>query len=186
MKTKQLFIISFISFIVGSIYFMYHQEYILFRFSPILSLTGQSQQHAPEFSTYKKNITFYFWHEDSWKSETKQCLWTNSKEANIKQLVLSFLTVLEEEHIIPYQIRMQAITLNETGNTLFLSFEKNPLPEQSSTYLKIKWIESLLKTIRENGLDIKSVYFLHNHQTLKDPHLDFSQPWPIQGFLAQE
>ncbi len=188
MKIKHLLIISSITFIIGSLYFMYHKECIIFRFSALLPSispsTESSAECTPEFNTHKKNIIFYFWHEDSWKSETKQCLWTTSKQANIKQVVLSFLTILEEEHVISYPIKMQAITLNENGNLLFLSFEKNPLLEQNSTYLKLKLIEGLLKTIRENGFDIKSVYFLQNHQTLKDPHLDFSQPWPIQGFLA--
>jgi hypothetical protein len=33
------------------------------------------------------------------------------------------------------------------------------------------------------GFSIKKVCFLSHHQPLQDPHLDFTNPWPIDGFL---
>ena len=49
-----------------------------------------------------------------------------------------------------------------------------------------KWhlIESLLKTIKESELGIKFINLLVNNKPLEDTHLSFIQPWPIEGFKA--
>jgi hypothetical protein len=44
-------------------------------------------------------------------------------------------------------------------------------------------IEGLLKTLRENDIKIQRIHFLLHHQPLVDYHLDFSHPWPLEGFL---
>lgn len=60
---------------------------------------------------------------------------------------------------------------------------QNSNPQSYSIHAKLMWVEGLLKTIHSSGLALQSVHFLHNHQPLQDPHLDFTNPWPVHGFV---
>jgi hypothetical protein len=66
-----------------------------------------------------------------------------------------------------------------------LSFDRSPFPTEWTTYEQWMWIESLLKTVRDNDIRIQRIRFLVHHQELIDYHLDFSNPWPIIGFAGR-
>lgn len=180
MNIKTILLLSLLCLISGSIFFLFHKEYIILRFRhDTLTTDHPLNTHH----TYRKTVTCHFWHKNSWQKESQQCLWSDNKETNLKQLISTWLITLEQECSLPTKITTQAVVLNPNGYGAFVSFNQNPLPQNGPLYHKIIWIEGLLKTIRDNGVIIQSIHFLHNHQPLQDPHLDFSQPWPICGFL---
>jgi hypothetical protein len=81
-------------------------------------------------------------------------------------------------------VSLQSAMLSPAQHELYISFTRNPLEKEKSIQEKWLFIEGLLKTIRENGLMLQAIHFLVQHQPLNDPHLDFSKPWPLQGFLT--
>lgn len=180
MNIKHISILSLLCCLCGSIFYVIQKELVVFRFSQ----TILDQSH-PAWATnaHKKEITCYFWHNNNWQEEKKECIWSNSKEANLKKIVAIWLTTLDQEQLTTIKITAQLVALNTSGYQAFISFDHHPLPQNGPLYLKLMWIEGLLKTIKKSGITIQSVQFLHNHQPLQDNHLDFSQPWPITGFI---
>jgi hypothetical protein len=81
------------------------------------------------------------------------------------------------------KVSLQSVVPSPSGVEAYISFDRNPFTKNQSTYEKFMWIEGLLKTVRENGIQLQSIYFLVHHQPLTDFHLDFSNAWPISGFI---
>src|SRR5690606_23993747 len=93
------------------------------------------------------------------------------------------LTLLEEEQVLEKKASLQSVTQSISSNDVYISFDRTPFNEDAPTFDKLMIIESILKTLRENGITIPNIYFLVHHQIMKDLHLDFSHAWPIEGFL---
>lgn len=183
MNTKAIIFLSIACLLCGLCCFLIQREHIIFRFQyPI-----HSNKHYPINATDKKQVVCYFWHNNSWHEENHLCLWSDKKETNLKQLLTVWLSTVEQELLrqTVQKTIVQSVAFNQSGHHVFISFDHNPLPQDGPLHLKIMWIEGLLKTIKSNGIIAQCVSFLHNHQILEDTHLDFSQPWPIVGFLAQ-
>ena len=81
------------------------------------------------------------------------------------------------------KVVVQTVLLSASDQVAYLSFDSGPLSEESSTFDKWMLIEGLFKTIRKNNVPLEQIQLLVHHQLMKDPHLDFSKPWPIDGFL---
>lgn len=184
MNIKNISIISFICLTSGCIFFLFHKEFIIIN-TGANQTTHTTTQQTHHYHAHKKEISCYFWHKNSWQEEKKHCLWSDNKELNLRQVITMWLTTLEQEGALTTKINVQLVALNNTGYMAFLSLDSNPLPQNGAFHYKLLWVEGLLKTIKNSGVVIQSIYFLHNHKPLIDPHLDFSQPWPINGFLTQ-
>lgn len=126
---------------------------------------------------------FYFW-QNRLHVEEKELI-AESTQKTALYLVQSWLTLLEEEKIMSKKVSVQSIAVDSAGNELYISFDRNPFSKESSIHHKLLWIEGILKTIRENGIQVQTVRFLVHHKPLQDPHLDFSQGWPRMGYLPQ-
>ena len=133
----------------------------------------------------KKDVWLMYWHNKKWNKEKIQILWSNDKAKNIQYLVSSWLNLLEEELVIKKKISLQTVLLTSSGNIAYLSFDRNIFSRKYSTHEKLMLIEGLLKTIRENDITLQGIYFLVHHQIMDDYHLDFSNPWPLYGFLQE-
>jgi hypothetical protein len=192
MNIKTVILAAFLALCAGSILLLIDKEYIIIR-TP--SFVSQPSADSTGMRSEKKEISFYVWHNTTWLIEKKQCIWlagstqesleqNKIKQANLKHLVVTWLATLQAELGLPTaDIAVQAATLNPSGYVAYISFGSYPLPENSSIHAKLMWIEGLLKTIRSSWLALQSVHFLHNHQPLLDPHLDFTNPWPVHGFV---
>lgn len=178
MKIRTYLIITFISFIVGIMVFAYLREWIIIR-GP---LKIQHSAQAPKNIT-KKNAKLFFWRNGKWQVENHELLWSDNHAENLYYLINSLLTLLDEENIMHKKVTLQTAMISASGNDAYISFDRNPLPLEEPTLHAWMWVEGLLKTIRENKIPLQSVTFLVHHQSLTDNHLDFSRPWPLQGFL---
>lgn len=162
---------------MGIVLYCIGKEYIIIRW-PQYATYAQESSHE----VIKKKITLHFWNNNRWNNETVDALWPSETHHCIQALVQPLLTLMEEEQIINKKIMLQSTACSLSGNDVYLSFDRAPFNKESSTLEKLMVIESILKTVRGNGITVPNVYFLVHHQTLKDPHLDFSCAWPLTGF----
>ena len=83
---------------------------------------------------------------------------------------------------MPKKVVIQSILTDASGREAFISFDRNPLAKEKSTFQKLMWVEGLLNTIKGSGLPIENIQLLIHHKPLSDAHLDFTHPWPISGY----
>ncbi|MGE0009870.1 MAG: hypothetical protein AB7F19_04950 [Candidatus Babeliales bacterium] len=132
----------------------------------------------------KQQVSLWYWRQNRWHHEKTELLSSHSVSDNISQLVSALLVLFEEEKLVDKKVTLQSVTLSSDGMTAFISLDRSPMSKQASVYIKLMMIESILKTLRENGIKIQKVQFLTHHQPMQDMHLDFSNSWVISGFLA--
>lgn len=162
-------------------YFAYHQQWIIIQ-GPRSS--SQSISEATKKSVTKKRVKRIFWRHDAWHTEETELLWADDKAENCMHLITSWLTLLDEEAVMEKKVSLQSVVFSPSGIDAYCSFDRNPFDKNDAVFDKLMWVEGLLKTMRENDIKIQSVQFLVHHQSLHDFHLDFSNPWPITGFVT--
>ncbi|MDP3889086.1 MAG: hypothetical protein Q8Q25_00905 [bacterium] len=175
-NTRFYLFISIVCMLAGIIFSAFYTEHLIVR-SPIDTIDKQFFKS----NAIKKKVTLTFWHHNQWHTETQEIMWSESKTENLTFLITNWLNVLDEEH---KKGILQSALLSASEYDAYLSFDDNPLPQKDATIEKLRWIDGLFKTIRDNNIPLQSVYFLTRHQPMQDPHLDFSNPWPISGFLG--
>lgn len=168
--------------VLGSLLYFRGKEWIIIRWpSYVATPLAHNEIHV---ETTKKKVRLSFWHYHRWNYETIDILWSNNIAENIQYLIRSLLTLLEEEQVLEKKASLQSATQSLSGNNVYLSFDRTPFNEEAPTFDKLMIIESILKTVRENGITIPNIYFLVHHQPMKDVHLDFSLAWPLEGFIT--
>lgn len=180
MKLPTFIFIPLFCFMFGIFLYGFYQEWVIIR----LPWQSNNQLLYTTPTTSKHVIAVWWMKNKQWKYESEQILWSNSIPDTVFHLVQSWLALMKEEQIINPMVTLQSIAITAADHA-YISFDQNILPKESSVYEKWIVIESLLKTIRENKLPVQSIVLLTNHQISHDRHLDFSCPWPIQGFLTQ-
>lgn len=178
MNKKLSILLSSAAFISGMLFIALYQQWLVVR-TPWNTQTT----HQPHAALSKRTATLHFWHADSWHQEKTELLWSNDQAHAVYYILTQWLNLLDDERIMPVRVMLQTSLASASGNELYISFDRNPLNKQQSTHEKWMWIEGLLKTLRENGITIPRIHFLVHHQPMHDGHLDFSSPWPLQGFM---
>jgi len=179
---KHYIILSVIALGAGVVYFAWQEEWILIRHP------WQEHYKQTTLNTLtKKKATIFGWNDgqnQKWIQEQIDIIWSETDESeNAKQLTQASLTLLFEERIMKKKVYVDAILKTYNDMELVVIFDRNPFSKQMGIRTKCMIIESILKTMRENNIKTSKIRFLVNHQPLKDPHLDFSQSWPHEGFV---
>jgi len=174
---RPIIIISSAAFISALLFFAVYNQLILFR-APWASFNIISSLEIIQ----KKEIIYYYFHGDKWKTEKQEMLWSDTVEKNIVHIVNAWLVLLDEERIIEKKITVQS-ALMSSAQCVYLSFDNNILGKHETIFKKWMLIEGLFKTIALNNIPVVQVQLLVHHQLLQDAHLDFSLPWPIHGFI---
>lgn len=180
-KTTNLIFLLFFMLIAGMLFFLCQKEFIIFKF-PAFNNNYREQKVNSKISKTKKNIKLYYWMHERWKTEDINIIWSENINENIQYTISAWLNLLEEERIIDKKVTLQSALMSENNQFVYLSFDRPLFNEENSTNSKLMIIESLLKTLRDNGIKIQGIIFLIHHQEMPDPHLDFSHPWSLQGF----
>lgn len=162
------------------LFFAMKNELIIINYPTTTSQPVTNIHHAS-----KKQVNLIFWQNNQWKTESHDLLWTRDKQQDLHRLINAWLTLLHEENNMKKKITLHTLLLSASDQTAYLSFDSDPLSKESATYDKWLFIEGLLKTIRENNISLQQIQLLVQHQLMQDSHLDFSKPWPINGFLEQ-
>lgn len=162
---------------MGLILFALQQKWI------IINLPTQEKSLLPATTTHKKNCKFFYFYNNAWHTENSVLIWSENKTENLSLLVNQWLALAFDEKIIKKKTALESVCVSEQQE-LLLSFDRSILHKEASTYEKLMVVEGLLKTIRENEPSIKKVRILVHHQPLADYHLNFINPWPMQGFAG--
>jgi hypothetical protein len=179
-KNINLIFLSVLLFIFGFLFFAFYNNWIIL-FLPSYNI--ESVDKKTSVKQEKRDVALYFWKDKRWNKEEINLLWSKDNDAeNIKYLINGWLNLTEEESHIP-AANLQSVLISSSGQQAYLSFDRNPLPQEGPVYDKLMFIEGILKTIRENGVNIQGVFFLAHHQIMRDYHLDFSKAWPVNGFF---
>lgn len=165
----------------GILFYTYQHHILIIRYP---SYQHEVNQFYHQRIISKKPITLYYWHTNQWHKERIELIWHDDLMRNLHYLINSWLTFLDDENIMQKKVNLQTVLLSENKQTAYLSFDRNPLNKEESTWGKWHFIEGLLKTVCDNELPIKYIQFLVHHQPMHDLHLDFINPWPTSGFLS--
>jgi hypothetical protein len=182
MTKKMIVILITISFVCGLLTIAIKENFLIIR----LPAVWQSTALPTNTTTEHKKAQLFYWQHDKWYSETVDLIWPEQKEQVLKYLIDRWLSLLDEEQIMRKKITLQSIILSPEGHEAYLSFDQYPFETDQTIFQKMMWIEALLKTIRDNGVQVQSVRFLVHHQELRDYHLDFSNAWPVIGFITSK
>jgi hypothetical protein len=179
MNTIKKITLLIICFIIGTLYFAFNQGWIVIR---SFSITAQADQATNALRATKKQMNLVFWNNNKWNKESVEIITTSDTAQTVQYLLNSWLTLLDEENVMAKKVTLQSALMSAHGQ-LYISFDRNPFDENSPTHDKWMWVEGLLTTIRENEPSVHKIHFLVHHHPMEDTHLDFSNPWPITGFL---
>lgn len=170
------------AFFVGVLFFALTNRWIVITI-PFFHRTGFESSTQP---AERKSVVFHLPRRDAVRKEARDVLYSSDPAATAGQVVKTWLNILDEEGLIEKKVSVQTAMAAHKDSVLFLSLDRSLLRDQFSTRDKLFVIESLLATLREIALPFKSVLFLVHHRPMDDMHLDFSQPWPIEGFLGNQ
>lgn len=174
MKSNTYYFISVSVFILGIFLYALHHEYI------IINPKKSYFTSLAESTTNKQKIMLFFF-KNVWQQDEIHLLLSEDKAHNARLIISRWLENAGDEQLINKNISVQdALLVNQ--NELFISFDRSLFSKESSTFEKWMLIEGILKTIKNTLPSIKKVYFMAQHQPLLDPHLDFTNAWPIEGF----
>ena len=129
-----------------------------------------------------KNVKLFYTKSDSSQTKDVDVLWTCKEDLNLKTIISKWLLHAYEDRFIESAISVESLALDESLQTVFISFSQNPISSDWSVSRKFFVFESLCKTIREFS-KIIYVQFLVSSQIINDDHLDLSSPWPVYGFV---
>lgn len=177
---KQYLLITMTSLLAGITFFMYQQGWIVLNLPKVNGSYTLFKQDKNKL--IKKNINLFFWQNEKWHKESTEIIWSDSISQNCFIIVSNWLNILDEEKIIDKKISLQNALSSSNEQEIYLSFDRVLFNDESSTFDKLMLIESLLKTLRDNDIEIKKVNFLVHNQEMRDNHLDFSHSWTITGF----
>lgn len=178
---KLYVILSISMFCVGMLMCASYYEWIIIR-SPLSIETLQKNNT----NAHKKEIVLSFWKHETWLTEKHAILWSHDTAQNITLLLTALLNVLDDEHILDKKIRIESVCLSPSKQDAYISFDHTLFNQNMQVYEKWHLIESFLKTMKENDINVQNIHFLVYHEPLHDYHLDFNNPWPLHGFLHQE
>lgn len=174
---QKAFLITLLSLFASLLFFAYQESWILF----MLPHKKQIQNLPTE--TKPKSATLYFWKYEKWSFENVSYITSQDPAHNIKTIAHLYFQLLDDETIIHNDITVNSVVLHQNQQIAFISFNQSPFNPEDHTQAKLMIIEGLLKTLRKNNITVPSIQFLTNHQPLKDDHLDFTVPWPLQGYI---
>ena len=174
MKNRFYSLVSAVLFLVGTCMYAWYHEYIII--NPHRSFIA-----AQENSTHKKTISLYYFKE-TWRTDSIPLLLSQENTHNAHILVGRWLESALDEALLKKKVSVQTAFIT-SNQELILSFDRSLFAKESSTFDKWMIIEGILKSLKENVPHLKRVRFLVNHAPLVDAHLDFSNAWPVEGFI---
>lgn len=166
----------------GVLFFLIQREFIIIQWSyPPKNIS----QNFSVDGTTTRIIMLYCWNNKRLLDHQVSLIWYRTNPAeNLKTLVSAWIDFAHSEHILSKSIVLQNAWYASHNKEAYLSFDQPIFDATWSIKKKIFLMQSLLKTIGKTDLQIQHLVFLINHQPMIDDHLDFSYPWPLDGFIS--
>lgn len=178
MISKKYAILCGASLVLSALVYALFHDYIIINY-PAYSVTMLAQRK----NATKKRVNLYVWAHEKLTDEPADILWSDNTLDALTYLVRGWLQTAQQEGAIDHTNSIQTVMLSLSHNELFISFEKPLFAQEAATFDKLMMVESLLKTVRETGSRVQEIRFLVQQQEMNDPHLDFSNSWPVEGFV---
>lgn len=144
--------------------------------------TYSRDEHKLVVASYKKVICTC-WKTGAYIPEERVLVGYDSMTKNLTLLVKEWLSFSQSEHVVNQDVVFQDCSMVIDKKTVLLSFSHNIFNQNASIQEKTHIVFSLFKTIRDSGILISAAMILVNHLPMSDDHLDFSFPWPMDGFV---
>jgi hypothetical protein len=177
-KQTKFLILLFSCILFGALFYAWHAKWI------IITFPTSSKNHQEVDSCIKKNVQLYHWFAHKWVQESTEILWTSQEAINAQQLIQVLLELLAEDYAIKKKSSVSHVIRTYNNQQLIIFLDQAPFTKNISIHTKLMIIESMLKTLRENGITTPFITFFVGQQPLQDQHLDFTIAWPLQGFLG--
>lgn len=174
-----------IFFALGFLYFLIHQNRLIILWNTSRESDKKLFQQLKD-RFVKKKVKLYYWKDDRFFSEEESLVWFSDDVENIKYVVNYWLNLMYQEQVIDKKVFLVSVGLAQSCRDVYLSFDASPLDKDWSIMKKWYLIEGLLRTVRNVFSNLNMIYFRVQHRLLEDDHLDFSQGWPISGFLERD
>lgn len=171
MKKKLLII----SFIFGLLFFCMYKEWIIIYWNnPFLKTTHIFHE--------KKTIEMTIYKNNELLKKNATIIYEQNKIEKLKSIINAWLLYAYDQQLIFKKIKLEKVMVSESDEC-FLSFSETIFDEASTAKEQLYLIESLLKTVRDNKITFKNSMFLVGYEPLHSEYLDFSLPWPQEGFI---
>ncbi|MCK4650752.1 hypothetical protein KAT08_01125 [Candidatus Babeliales bacterium] len=167
----------------GAVFFLIQKNWLIVYLNVDLKKKKYIVKGAEKYTSLRKKVHLYYWKDDKFESELIDFVVFSNKAENLKHLINNWLSFLQEERILSKKVCLNTVSLSKDGQQVYFSFGQSPFEREWSIFKKWHFVESMLKTIRDMENSIQYLVLLVGGHLLEDDHLNFSQPWPISGFL---
>jgi len=178
--TKQIALISCVTCLLGVLLYAWLHDWIII--APLFPCEHDPMIHHPVAT---QRVTIFvprsYNHDD--EQETRLIFAYNDMQNYTSSLVQEWLSLLHECQFVSTEVALQAVFIDPAADMLYISFDRSFTDNNAAAYTKWRIYESLLRSLRENGVNTALVQFLMNHQPLCDEHIDITYPWPVTGYI---
>lgn len=181
-KNHYFYVLAFTCLVIGISFFLIQREFLVIQWS-----FANKHSIANTSTTTKREITIYCWNGQQYIDHQTSLIWNRANHlANLRVLVDAWLRLTYTEQILSQRVSLQSISWPKLDKEAYLSFDSKLLDHEWSIRTKIFFIQSLFKTISQAQIPLNHIIFLVHYQSMLDEHLDFSYPWPIDGFVQSQ
>lgn len=182
MKKVNLALIIMGCLLIGALFFLFQRNWLMLQW-PIKTAFFDGASIKKE-SISKRTVSLYWWKNEKFYHEDEIAIWHDGNDTdNIKHAVDHWLFRMAQEKILLPAIAVDSVALSADGQSAYLSFNQSFTWVEWSIMKKWMLIESLCKTLKSTELAVKNLVFLVKQEPMEDTHLDFTYPWPIDGYL---
>jgi len=169
-------------FFCGAVFFLIQRQWLVIQFTLGSRDADSIVNDTKKDVVLRKKVNFYYWKDDKMEAEPAQFIWFCNRAENLKHLINNWLAFLCEERVIYKNISLDSVAISKDGQHVYFSFDQSPFEREWAIFEKWKFVEAMLKTIGDVDKVVKYLIFLKEGHILEDDHLDFSQPWPVEGY----
>ncbi len=184
MKKVNLALIVTSCLLIGALFFLFQRNWLMLQW-PIRTAFFDGASIKKE-SISKRSVSLYWWKNEKFYHEDEIVIWhDNNGTDSIKHVVDRWLLRMVQEKILLPSMIVDSVALSSDGQSAYLSFNQSFMWTEWSIMKKWMLIESLCKTLKSTDLSVKHLIFLVKQEIMEDIHLDFTYPWPIDGYLEE-
>jgi hypothetical protein len=181
-----IFIVGLLfTLVAGAFFFAYEQGLIVIDFRFNRSARSQSF-FGDDLYAGRKQVVVYYSKDHKLSQDAVSIVWfKNNLSTTLIALGNAWFDLMLAEKLIDDTTTVESVALSENNKIAYLSCSRTWLKQQWSTLDKAQAVEAFLKTIKENAPEIASVVFLVKDEPMKDAHLEFEYPWPVEGVIKE-
>jgi len=181
-KYKNYFLSGFFLFFLGVFLFFINRNWFIIHWVPGYNKSENITKILKKRLSKKKEISCFYWNDEKLKKHNFDVVLRDNGLENLRLVVGNWLSLLYEERVLEKSIHLNFSALSASEQEVYLSFDQGLFVREWSINKKWQLLDGLCKTISEADLGIHKIIFLVNYEPMRDDHLDFSQPWPVDGF----